>query len=178
MMEVKYVCWMDVCLHSNQTSTNAWTPSVCPLHAAKGIRPYIQGYQFSRCRLIYSCVRWQINMGPCGQRCNSLRRHAEGLIGEERECWDFISHLTTLLPSLLKFQGTNVKKKKKRGRQQNSPTTHCSGLIKRSSNTSAVCVTGRGASLALRRVRYCPIYVKAVSAFQEVMSGQVLRVLS
>lgn len=114
MMEVKYVCWMDVCLHSNQTSTNAWTPSVCPLHAAKGIRPYIQGYQFSRCRLIYSCVRWQINMGPCGQRCNSLRRHAEGLIGEERECWDFISHLTTLLPSLLKFQGTNVKKKKKK----------------------------------------------------------------
>ncbi len=75
----------------------------------KGIRPYIQGYQFSRCRLIYSCVRWQINTRPHGQCCNSLHRHAEGLIGEER--WDFISHPATSPPSLLKFQGTNVKKK-------------------------------------------------------------------
>ncbi len=41
----------------------------------KGIRPYIQGYQFSRCRLIYSCVRWQINTRPHGQCCNSLHRH-------------------------------------------------------------------------------------------------------
>lgn len=106
-------------LHSNQTSANAWIPSVCLLHAVKGIRPYIQGYQFSRCRLIYSCVRWQINTRPRGQRCNSLRRHAEGLIGKEWERRDFISHLATSPPSLLKFQGTNVKKKT--GRRQNLP---------------------------------------------------------